>query len=86
MILTHSSNGADSAHRASHRRQSTHKLRGNNMGYLLNPSAGAVRLDDYRFSGNETNSPHGPDSVLLPDDGGSLKQVVSMKQGVLVEH
>ena len=56
------------------------------MGYLLNPIAQDVRLDDYRLSGNDMNSPHGPDSILLPDDGGSLKQVVSMKQGVVVEH
>jgi len=49
------------------------------VGYLKSPSTGAVRLDDCRFSGGGMNSPHGPDSVLLPDDGGSLKQVASMK-------
>ena len=48
------------------------------MGYLKSPSTGAVRLDDCRFSGG-MNSPHGPESVLLPDDGASLKQVASMK-------
>ena len=85
LILTHSSNDGESA-RASHRRQSADKLGGNNDDYAANPSAGAVLMEDYRFSRNEAGSPNGKDSILLPDDGGSLKQVISMKSGVGSDH